>query len=222
MCCAPFFLLYVCLLVALLFAAKLQFSVQLEFFAVIPPVLPSITAVHMVRPTHDFHQTDDRVVVSIYTKRKDLSEDFTDQYVVADVQERQFLQIIVYMPYSGSESKFRFYQVCYKLLGTVSDEKPEVKVSWKSGKVEVKLKKDPVERWANLGSGLPGNDMHGDSNQLKDKLLHFKAFRDWVLVDKKAVTHDVNHYVFEPNYKVYMNKKIYKKLDIFFVSISSL
>ena len=33
-------------------------------------VKPSEPA-HMIRPTHDFHQTTDDVVVSVYTKRKD-------------------------------------------------------------------------------------------------------------------------------------------------------
>ena len=33
-------------------------------------VKPSEPA-HMIRPTHDFHQTTDAVVVSVYTKRKD-------------------------------------------------------------------------------------------------------------------------------------------------------
>ena len=42
-----------------------------------PPPLPVQMAVkpsepaHMMRPTHDFHQTTDAVVVSVYTKRKD-------------------------------------------------------------------------------------------------------------------------------------------------------
>ena len=58
--------------------------------------------------------------------------------------------------------------------------------------VEVKLlKATPGERWPNLGVGLPGNDMHGDSvTELRQKLLTFPEFRKWKLASKSRLTHD--------------------------------
>ena len=117
----------------------------------------------------------------------------------------QWLQILVYMPYAqGSGDGFRFYQVCYKLFAPVAvDEKPAVRTAPAAGKVEVRLRKrEGGRRWPNLGWGLPGNDMHGDTAALRDKLLSFPAGRKWTLAAKANLTHDTCLYAFDPPYKV--------------------
>jgi len=180
--------------------------------AVLPPIKPSEPA-HMIRPTHDYHQTEDCVIISIYTKRKDaeFSQYFTKENVVVDVQSRpekdgsisHWMQILVYSPYTReSGDNFRFYQVCYKLWAQVRDEeRPAVAVGKASGKVEVKLrKKESGRRWSNIGVGLPGNDMHGDSAALKEKLLTFSQFRKWRLASRTQLTHDTYLYSFDPPY----------------------
>jgi len=181
-----------------------------------PPVTsqPEPGPPHMVRPSHDFHQTDESVVVSVYTKRRDpvFAKAFGKENVVVDVQQRPdkegsestWLHILVFMPYAQeADDAFRFYQVCYKLFaGVAVDEKPAVRTASAAGKVEVRLKKAEVgRRWPNLGWAVPGNDMHGDSAGLKEKLLSFPAYRKWTLASKVKLNHDTSLYTFEPPYK---------------------
>jgi len=191
---------------------SLSNSLKPPAMPVLPPIKPSEPA-HMIRPTHDYHQTEDCVIISIYTKRKDaeFSQYFTKENVVVDVQSRpekdgsisHWMQILVYSPYTReSGDNFRFYQVCYKLWAQVRDEeRPAVAVGKASGKVEVKLrKKESGRRWSNIGVGLPGNDMHGDSAALKEKLLTFSQFRKWRLASRTQLTHDTYLYSFDPPY----------------------
>ena len=125
------------------------------------------------------------------------------------------------MPYAqDAADAFRFYQVCYKLFaGVVLDEKPAVRTASAAGKVEVRLRKAEVgRRWPNLGWAVPGNDMHGDSADLKEKLLSFPAYRKWTLASKVKLNHDTSLYTFEPPYKVlHKNSHFTKNRDSYFL-----
>ena len=71
-----------------------------------------------------------------------------------------------------------------------------------SGKVEILLKKKNSERWNQVGQPLQGHDTWISQDKLPTTidLNLFPKHRFWRLVSKTSVTHDVNHYIFEPPY----------------------
>ena len=80
-------------------------------------------------------------------------------------------------------------------------EEFSVKVAYNSGKIEVSLKKQTLERWNSIGTPLKGHEswvQEGGLPQVED----FPTFKKWRLLSKTLVTHDVNHYIFEPTKKV--------------------
>jgi hypothetical protein len=69
-----------------------------------------------------------------------------------------------------------------------------VKVSPQSGKVEISLAKLTRGIWQDLGNALDGNGKYVKKRDWDSD------FENWRLVERSAVTHDVDHLVFEaPN-----------------------
>ena len=59
------------------------------------------------------------------------------------------------------------------------------------------MKKSVNERWTTIGTPLKGHEswvQQGGLPMVED----FPTFRPWKLVEKTFVTHDVDHYVFQP------------------------
>lgn len=69
----------------------------------------------------------------------------------------------------------------------------KVRVTKSTGKVELTLNKFESNRWPNFGEPIEGeNDVYCKQSELKTE------FREWKLVDRVNVTHDVDRIVFEP------------------------
>ena len=81
----------------------------------------------------------------------------------------------------------------------ISDSNPpKINVGSASGKIEIIFQKQAGSelRWPNLGTPLTGNNSFVTCAQFESR--SFDEYRTWTLVSREPVTHDVDHYVFEP------------------------
>merc|ERR1719445_2891956 len=127
-----------------------------------PPVLPPIK-VKPAAPTMDFFQTETKLTVNIYTKRKGLER----QNVIVD-NTGETLRVTVMM----SEEIF----LLNMKLTSLVDLSNVIRIGASSGKIELDLTKSTPGRWKSLGTPL---DKHLWFGLLKDVK---ETFREWRVV----------------------------------------
>ena len=173
---------------------------------IIPPIAP-------LKPTssitHDWYQTSTTIVITIYTKRKSPEYSLMSENALVEVTENYFpllgqeeetrhkLRIILRLPKKKFGGSFHVHHILYVLENKVQlDKVPEVKVGQSSGKVEIKLQKAEQAnnkhlQWKTLG------------DQVKPGVFTpIPQYRPWTLVDKFPATHDVMHYILQPEIQV--------------------
>lgn len=143
------------------------------------PVLPPIPT-KPPAPTLDFFQTDNRVTINIYTKRKCL----TQSQVTVDCNQ-DTLKARILLPDSAEA-----FLVHLQLTAKVEQE-IRLKVG-SSGKIELGLTKCVAGRWPSLGSGLDKHLWYGPAIQLD------LIYRSWTVVSMSPLTRDILHIVLRP------------------------
>lgn len=151
-----------------------------EFLTPIP-VLPPIPS-KPPTPSMDFFQTDSKMTLNIYTKRKGLNKDCVTVDNCGEV-----VKVLVNL----SQDEELGFIVHLRLAARV-DTKVVLRVGASSGKVELDLVKERHERWPGLGTGL---DSHLWCGQLKDISV---TYRPWVVREVRQVTHDTKQFLLDP------------------------
>ncbi|XP_020825558.1 cytochrome b5 reductase 4 isoform X3 [Phascolarctos cinereus] len=128
-----------------------------------------------ISPSYDWFQTESLVTIVIYTKQKDMDS----ESVIVDYQDGCFRAEIVVNDYS------------YLLHTELSHEIQEditARVTEKTGKVEIILKKKNNVSWKYLGHPL---ESHNSFTAHREKGLYYRKCK---LISKVDVTHDTKLY----------------------------
>jgi len=144
-----------------------------------PPVLPPIPS-KPAAPTMDYFQTELKLTLNIYTKRKGLKR----QNVIIDNEVNGF-KVTVFLPQQ------EVFVVHMKLTNPVNS-KFKLRVGEMSGKIEIDLEKSIKQRWQSIGSPL---DKHLWFGQRKD---HVDTWRQWMVSETCHVTHNTKYMVLSP------------------------
>lgn len=144
----------------------------------IPPIGPRDGS---VKPHFDTHQTDSAFYISIYTKRLNVGRD----NVLAEISQHDELGIRLSFPEDGT-----LYSVQVRLHHEAQLD--QIKVSPRSGKVEISLLKGYMSKWPNLGEPMQDNDVLRRQSEASPK------YRSWIIKNRTAVTHDTDHIELEP------------------------
>ena len=144
--------------------------------AVLPPISSKPPS-----PTMDHFQTDTKLTVNIYTKRKGL----TRHQVTVD-STSDTLRVLVLLP--DTKEAFLVHLKLYS--GVVAS--PVLRVGASSGKVEVELLKESPGRWASAGSGLEQHLWCGPATDLEE------LYRPWRLARLEQLTSNIKLMVLCP------------------------
>lgn len=158
-------------------------GVFFKFILVIPPIKskPQI-------PSIDTHQTDLTFVISIFTR---VPNQLQREDIIIEILEKVHCYMSIHLPNPNSkEQPFKFvteYTLHDKArLGKVT-------VGTSTGKVEIVLRKESKSHWPNLGQLVEGFPKLSKAANLDTR------YRDWALIERKPVTHDVDHLILEPS-----------------------
>jgi len=146
-----------------------------------PPVLPPIPS-KPAPPSMDFFQTDQKITINIYTKRKGIRR---DNVIIDNTQDQNNLKILVYLPDKEA------FVVHIHLFAEV-EPTSSVRVGSSSGKVEVDLNKYKPQKWQGLGNPLENHLWYGSVQDFP------VAYRDWTVSSITSVTHDTKHIELNP------------------------
>ena len=141
------------------------------------PLIPPIPVKPV--PTYDYFQTERKVTVNIYTRRKGLSK---ENFIIENLVDS--IRIVCLFP---DKAGFILHK---HLFGSV-ESGLLVRVGG-GGKLEVDLVKKTTARWQGLGSPLELNAWFGD---IKDMKLTYRRYR---VKSTQKVTHDTRHLVLQP------------------------
>jgi len=144
-----------------------------------PPVLPPIPS-KPPSPSMDYFQTDQKVTINIYTKRKGLAR---ENIIIDNTQ--QSLRILIYLP--GKDAFILHLQLHMKVETSTT-----IRIGSSSGKVEVDLSKCEPLKWQGLGSPLDNHLWFGPTQDLP------LTYRDWTVASITPITHDTKHIELEP------------------------
>lgn len=145
------------------------------------------------KPKLDWHQTNEALSLSIYTRRKNLLG--PEDVIVEYKRKEKLFHILLYLRDDGTA-----YNLAYMLENDLDNVNPlQVLVYSNSGKVEVTLRKGSEKRWARIGHALAGNDVWGPQIELPVVSTDdFPEYRQWTLEARVPVTTDVDHYILKP------------------------
>jgi len=144
-----------------------------------PSVLPPIPS-KPASPTMDYFQTEQKLTLNIYTKRKGLKR----HSVIIDNEESGF-KVTVFLPQQ------EVFIVHMKLANPVNS-KFKMRVGEMSGKIEIDLEKSIKQRWQSIGNPL---EKHLWFGQRKD---HVDTWRQWSVSETCHVTHNTKYLVLSP------------------------
>ncbi|XP_023330321.1 cytochrome b5 reductase 4 isoform X2 [Eurytemora carolleeae] len=147
--------------------------------SVIPPI-----AVRPV-PTYDFFQTDNKLTINIYTRRKGLTK---ENFIVDN-----FLHSVRIVCLFPDKTGFMFHhELSDRVLGSIA-----VRVG-SGGKLELDLVKQTPSRWQNLGKPLELDSWFGNIQDMK------LTYRKYTVTRVENCTHDTKHVVLEPVYSTHL------------------
>eukprot|EP00094_Tigriopus_californicus_P007906 TCALIF_07610-PA protein Name:"Similar to cyb5r4 Cytochrome b5 reductase 4 (Danio rerio)" AED:0.08 eAED:0.08 QI:276/0.71/0.75/1/0.71/0.75/8/43/588 len=150
------------------------------------PVIPPIKSKPQL-PSIDTHQTDLTFVISVFTR---VPNQLQRENIIIEILEKVHCYLSIRIPNQESEDQpFRFLSE-YTLHDKARLGKVTVVTS--TGKVEIVLKKESKSHWPNLGQIVEGFPKLSKAANLETR------YRDWALIDRKTVTHDVDHLILEP------------------------
>jgi len=148
------------------------------------PVIPPIPVKTV--PTFDYFQTDKKVTINIYSRRKKLKK---DNFIVENFQDS--VRIVCLFP---DETGYIFnHQLTSRVESNIV-----VRVIL-GVKLEVDLVKETPARWAGLGAPLDLNDWFGDLKTMKI------TYRKFVVQAVEESTHDTRYIRLEPLHSTHMS-----------------